>query len=519
MEIDRRSLLKIASASATALALVRPQVWQQGFAQEGATFAIGSLEEPGSLSALVQLPHHFPADAPQTLLFDSLTQLMPDGAVEPKLATGWDVSDDELTYTFTLNPDATFHDGTPVTADDVVFTFNAAKDPATNSSDEGLETVENVTALDEHTVEVRVSRVTPAFLATAGARGIVPKHVLEGTDIANDVFNREPVGSGPYRFVSYTPGESIMFEAVEDHYRGAAAIPRVEFRVITDQNVLITQIMSGELDYGLITPRNLEVLEGAGEVEIVEVETPRYFGLMPNFERPYWQDVKVRSAILGAIDRQGFVDQILLGSGTVLNANIAPASWAYTTEGVTEHPYDPEASAFALDEAGWVVGERGTREKDGTTLSFTVTLYSYDATLQQAMLLAQQNLAEIGVTMEIEMVEPGVFSERRDSGTYDALARIWNPVYDPDQAFLFKTGNFYGYSNPDVDAMFDEAVSTTDQEARRPIYEEIQRVLSEDVPNLFLYSENELHALSNSYSGLVAHPVNVFWNFSSWEIN
>lgn len=514
--INRRGFLQAASITAATVAVGYAVVPNRATAQDSSTFVIGSLEEPGSLSALIELPHHFPKDVPQTLLFDSLTQFMPDSTVAPKLATAWEVSDDELTYTFTLNPDAKFHDGIPVTAADVVFTFQAAMDPETNSSNEGLENIVGMEALDDHTVEITLGKVTPSFLAQGGGRGIVPKHVLEGKNIATDIFNREPVGCGPYRCVSYTPGEAIVFEAVEDHYRVVPTIPRVEFRVITDQNVLITQLMSGELSYGLITPRNLEVLEGAGEVEITEVETPRYFDMIPNFERPYWQESEVRTAILGAIDRQGFVDSILLGRGTVLDANVAPASWAYTTEGVTTHPYDPEASAAALNAAGWVPGENGIRAKDGVEITFTVTLYSYDATLQQAMLLAQQNLAEIGITMKIEMVEPGVFSERRNTASYDALTRIWNPVYDPDQASLFTSGNFSGYSNPEVDALFEEALSTTDQATRLPVYAQLQQVLSQELPHLFLYSENELHALASSVSGLTSHPVNVFWDLPTW---
>lgn len=516
--MHRRHFFKTASAAAATLVVGAAGSPNPATAQGSSTFVIGSLEEPGSLSALAQLPHHFPADVPQTLLFDSLTEFLPDSTIGPKLATAWEISDDELTYTFTLDPAATFHDGTPITAHDVVFTFEAILDPATNSSTEGLETVESVTAIDDHTVSVALSTITPPFLAQGGARGIVPRHVLEGKDIATDAFNQEPVGSGPYRLVAYTPGEGIVLEAVADHYRGAPAIDRVEFRIVTDQNVILTQLMSGELDYGLVAPRDLAVLEGADAVSVAEAPTPRFFDIIPNHDRPCWQEVEVRSAILGAIDREGIVSSILLGHGTVIDANVAPASWAYTTDGITTHPYDPDASAVALDAAGWTRKDDGIRAKDGVELAFTVTLYAYDQTLQQALLVAQQNLADIGVAMELETVESGVFSARRNEGDFDALARIWNPVYDPDQSGLLRTGNFYGYSNPEVDALCDEALATTDQAARFDTYAELQQVLSRDVPRLFLYSENELHAVASGVQGLAAHPVNVFWNFPAWTI-
>jgi len=208
-----------------------------------------------------------------------------------------------------------------------------------------------------------------------------------------------------------------------------------------------------------------------------------------------------------------------MGHGTAVNANVTPASWAYTTEGVSEHPFDPEASAAALEAAGWELGDNGVRVKDGTEFAFTMTLYSYDQTLQQSLLVAQQNLEEIGVKMQVEMVEPGVFDSRRSDRSFDAVSRIWNPVYDPDQSGLLKTGNWYGYSNEEVDTLCDEAVATTDQEKRLPVYHELQAVVSEDLPNLWLYSENELHILAAGVEGLGSHPVNPFWNISSWTIS
>lgn len=514
--MNRRTLLKSTSFAASAQVLNSAMTRVGAASQEEASFIIASLEEPGSLSALVQLPHHFPADVPQTLVFDSLTQFKPDGSVEPKLATSWEVSEDELTYTFMLNPDAVFHDGTPVTADDVVFTIEAIQDPATNSSNEGIETVVRAFADDAHTVTIELEQVTPHFLAQGGARGIVPKHLLEGKDIATDEFNQNPVGSGPYQMVSYLPGESIVFEAVANHYRATPDISRVEFRVITDQNVILTQLISGEIDYALAAPRDMAAFANSDALQIIEVETPRFFDIIPNYDRSYWQDLEVRTAILEAIDRDGIVNGILMGHGSVINSNVAPASWFYTEEGMTDHSYDPEMSAARLDAAGWEQGDDGIRQKDGERFQFTITLYSYDQTLQQALLVAQQNLADVGVDMQIEMVEPGVFSARRNDGSYDALARIWNPVYDPDQSALFKSGNWYGYSNSLVDELCDQGTATTDRDTRLPIYEELQRVFSEDLPHLWLYSENELHVLSTSIDGLAAHPVNVFWDLPSW---
>jgi peptide/nickel transport system substrate-binding protein len=483
-----------------------------------AQLVLGSLEEPASLSALVDLPHHFPEHAPQALLYDSLTQFMPDGSVRPKLAQKWGVSRDGLVYTFTLTPNAKFHDGMPVTAADVKFTFETALDPDTKSSDEGLEAVERVEALDARTVRVTLKTMTPWFLAKGGARGIVPKHLLAGRDLSRDLFNQKPIGSGPYRLFSFTPGQSIVLKAVPDFYRGPAKIPRLIFKVLPDQNVILTQLRAGEIQYALLQPRDLAAVQQARDLRVVESPTPRFYDLTLNFQRPYWQDRRVREAVLRAIDRESMVQKILLGHGQVVHANVTPASWAYTKD-VPTYPYDPTRARQLLDDTGWRPGADGIRQKDGVPLRFTVMLKNVDRTLEQVFVIAQQQLKQVGADCQIERVEPGVFPQRMRQGKFDALSRIWNPVYDPEQTSLLRTGNSYGgYSNPQVDALLAQGQATLDREKRKVIYGELQRLLSQDLARLYLFTENELHVVPAGLRGVTWHPVNIFWNAKDWAL-
>jgi len=480
---------------------------------------LGSLEEPPNLSALTDLPHHFPEHVPQTLLFDSLTQFMPDGTVLPKLAARWEVSKDGRVYTFTLVPNAKFHDGTPVTAEDVKFTFDAAKDPATKSSDEGLETVEKVEVLNPRTVRVTLSKLTPQFLAEGGARGIVPKHVLAGKDLATDPFNLKPVGSGPYRLVSFTPGQAIVFAAVPDFYRGAPKIERIVFKILPDQNVILTQLRAGEIQYALLQPRDLPVVEHTAGLRVVESPTPRFYDLTLNYQRPYWQDRRVREAILRGIDREAIVQKVLLGHGQVIAANATPASWAFSKD-VPTYPTDPDRAQQLLNEAGWRPGPDGIRMKNGVPLRFTVMLKNVDRTLEQVFVITQQRLKPLGVDLRIERVEPGVFPQRMRGGQFDALSRVWNPVYDPDQSNQLKTGNRYGgYSNPEVDALLARTLGTLDRAQRKQAYAALQRALSQDLARLYLFTENELHVVPAGLRGIQWHPVNIFWNLKDWTLD
>jgi len=500
-------------------AAAQPAATGQPAAKTGAAaqFVIGSLEEPGSLSPLADLPHHFPEHVPQTLMFDSLIQVLPDGAVGPKLAEKWDISPDGLTYTFTLTDKAMWWDGKPVTAEDVKFTIETALRPESRSSTEGLDTIASVDAPDARTVKIVLKRLVPMFLAQGGSRGIVPKHLLANEDMSKSEFNKKPVGSGPYKFVSWTPGQAIVMEANPTYFLGAPSIQRVVFKILPDQNVILTQLRSGELHYGLITPKDLKPVESITSIKVYDVPTLRFFDISPNYARPFFADQKVREAILFGIDRQGIVDKALLGKGAVVESNAAPTSWAYNPE-LPKRAYDPAKAKALLDGAGWLPGADGIRTKDGTRLSFGVMINSYDRTLEQALVVAQQNLKDVGVDLSIDRVEPGVFGSRRGKKEYDALARIWNPVYDPDQAGLIRTGNFYSYSNPEVDKLAADALATSNQAARKPIYQQLQTVLAADVARLWLYTENELHAVSANVSGMQPHPVNYFWNLRAWKV-
>lgn len=504
--------LGLCLATATSLSLGQPT------GTPANQLVLGSLEEPASLSALADLPHHFPEHAPQTLLYDSLTQFMPDGTVRPKLAQKWTISSSNLVYTFTLVPNAKFQDGTPVTAEDVKFTFDAAKNPDTKSSDEGLEPIEKVKVLNPRSVRVTLNEVTPWFLAKGGARGILPKHLLEGKDLSKDGFNQRPIGSGAYRLVSFTPGQSIVLEAMPGFYRGAAKIRRVIFKILPDQNVILTQLRSGEIQYALLQPRDLAAVQNTPGLRVVESPTPRFYDLTLNFQRTYWQDRRVREAVLTAIDREGIVQKVLLGHGQVVDTNATPASWAYNPD-VPRYPYDPARAKQLLDDAGWRPGADGVRAKGGLPLRFTVMIKNFDRTLEQFFVIAQQQLKEVGVDLQIERVEPGVFPQRMREGKFDALSRIWNPVYDPEQTSQLRTGNVYGgYSNSKVDALLSVTRATLDRAQRKRAYAELQRLLSQDLARLYLYTENELHVLPAGLRGVQWHPVNIFWNLKDWRL-
>jgi peptide/nickel transport system substrate-binding protein len=331
-----------AAANTTTLA---PATTQQVATASG-SLVIGALEEPPSMSPLVDLPHHFPEHIAQTMMFDSLLQFMPDGTLSPKLAQSYETSADKLTYTFKLDPKAKWWDGTPVTADDVVFTFKTLQDPKSGSSSEGVDGVGSVEAVDASTVKVTAKSFDPTLLPQMAARGIVPKVALAGKDIAADDFNKKPLGSGPYKFVKWEKGQYLQLEANSNYFLGAPKIAKVTIKFLADQNTMVQEFKSGAINYALLQPRDLGAVQPA---LLTENPTPRFYDITPNYKR-ILGELAVREAVLYGTNRDSIVQNILKGKGSVIEANVSPTgwSWAYNSDTV-KRPYDQDKAKKLLD--------------------------------------------------------------------------------------------------------------------------------------------------------------------------
>jgi len=473
------------------------------------------------MSPLIDLPHHFPLHIAQTMMFDSLIQYLPDGTIGPKLATSWTVSPDGKEYTFKLDPKAKWWDGQPVTADDVKFTFDTMNDDKSGSSNEGVDVVSKTEVLDPQTVKITIKQLTPFFLAQGGSRGIVPKHVLQGQDVAKSDFNRKPIGSGPFKFVSWQQGQAITMEANAEYFRGAPKIGRLVIKILSDPNLQLTQLRSGEIQYALLDPKDLPAAQQLPGFKLYENPTPRYFDISPNFAKQpdMFGNKDAMLGLLAGIDRQSIVDKVLGGHGKVVDSFIDQVSWAYNPD-TPKHPYDKARAQQLLASAGWTgKGSDGILTRNGKRFSFSVVINNFDSSLVQALTVAQQNLKDVGVEMKLDVVEPGIFDSRRSKGDFDAFSRVWNPVYDPDEASLNDTSGAHGYSNAQIDDLDKQALATTDQATRKKIYAQEQVILANDPARLWLYTQNELHFMSDKIQGVQLHPVNVFWNLKDWSIN
>ena len=479
-------------------------------------------KDPASLSLIGKTDRNAEILAAQ--ITDSLVRYDERMKLRPWLAESWEFSDDRLALTFRLRPGVRWHDGRPVTAEDVVFTVERLRDPATENrvwapEFRDLETIE---ALDPATVRARYSRATPDVLE--GWRvPVIPRHLAGADeDLLTGDFSRHPVGCGAFRFVSYTPGQQIVLEANDDHWNGRPAIDRLVFKIYPDQRTAYQALLTGDLDILVVTSALwTEALESEA-AERLEAFTYSSLSVWTVFwnqdgSNPFFTDPAVRQAMVLALDREPFIRSVVHGHARAGATSYHPDTpWA--SPDVEPWPYDPDEARRRLDEAGWRDRDGdGVRERNGTPFRFTLTMPAGSQRLaNQIAAWLQQSWAEVGVAAEIETLEWQALRERRNAGRFQALSFSLSFSPHPDHLELYhstarETGyNFYGLEDAEVDALLEEGRVTFDGEKRREVYHRLQRRLHELEPItcLFYFSSPVLH--DRRLRGVTPSPLG-FW--------
>ena len=422
-----------------------------------------------------------------TCVYDSLTWL-PLGASEPsmRLAESCTVSDDGLTYTFTLRDGPLFHNGEPVTAEDVLYSVELFRSAAALSS--YSYNIAGCESPDEKTVVITLSAPDPAFFENFNWCFVLPKAAHEE---AGGDFGTQPVGSGPYQMVSHTAGNRSELTAFPDYYRGEAAIKNCEVRVIPDAFTIATALETGEVHYSAdVSFEHIETLEESG---VVTCEVREALGCISAYgahsNAPY-DDVLVRKAISYAIDRD-MCNEIMYAGRGAINPTPLPSFTVEGPQNVEGYSYDPDRARELLAEAGYPDGE-GLRP---------LTIQTMDSFSGIAEVV-QANLAEIGITSEIEIMESNAFMSSAATGSVDLA--VWAAGLGSNPASwmsMFTTGgqmNFAHYSNTRVDELYAEAVANPDRDQRQELYSEIFRiVIDEDAAMIPTLGGCSCHVFSN----------------------
>lgn len=426
-------------------------------------------------------------------VFDTLVQPDENLEMQPALAESWEVSEDQLTWTFTLREGVTFHDGSEFTAEDVVYSYNRIiEEELSNAYRFGA--VSSVSAPDERTVVIEVSAPSPNLLSAIGGfkgMAIVSQENVESGEITDN-----PIGTGPFAFDSYSTGDSITLTANEDYWDGAPEVPGVTFRFITEGTTALADLTSGEVDWtDSIPAQQVAGLEGNADVEVGKVPSNDYWYLAPNGAKAPYDDVRVRQAIAYAIDREAIMQAATYGNATA-NQLAIPESSSWYTE-FSEYSLDPGRAQELLDEAG----------VEEATMDLLVTS-QYPETVSAAEVIAD-NLAEVGITVEIRTVDFATWLDEQSKGNFDMLMLGWLGNIDPDDFYYNQhhsegASNAQGYSNATVDQLLDEARSETDVEARQKLYDEAATTIAQEGSYIYLYNPDVIQAWSPALEGYEA---------------
>ena len=421
-------------------------------------------------------------------LFSSLVQFDEQLGLVPDLAENWTVSDDGLVYAFTLRDGLTFHNGDPLQAADIVYTYERTTDPDFASPHANkLALIESVDTPDDLTVEFTLSAPFAPFMAVAASRGPgraltpIPQRAFE--ELGEEQFDQTPVGCGPFAIVPETADLSSGFEltAFEGWYAGRPYLDAINVTIIAEPSSRISALEAGDVDMLDIVPTiGVAQLEGNPDITLVQTPGTSWNGLAMNYARPPWDNPEARMAVAKAIDRQALIDTALLGRANPSIGAIAPAfAWAYIPPEEQETP-----QTFNLEEARALAESAGIVGQAPTIMATSDT--------QRIAEVLRNQLSEIGLDVQFEQLQQAAWNERWTAGDFDWLTNGSVADADPDDGhwnFFHSEGpwNTHGYENPDVDELLEATRATGDQEERAALFQEIQAILQADVPYAFLH--------------------------------
>jgi peptide/nickel transport system substrate-binding protein len=458
---------------------------------------------------------------------------------EPELAEDWDISDDGLEYTFYLREDVTWHDGEGFDAEDVVFTYETHLDPETGSprTAQLSSRIDTIEAVDDYTVQFTLNMPASPFLQQDMVNYIVPEHVL-GEVAPGDLAAHEysigtegvTIGCGPFQFQEWVSGDHVTLVAYDDYYRGRPNIDQWIRRIVPDQTVLAQQIGTGEVDYGGVQESDYESLDQQEDINVTEFDTFNFtfYAYQLNPERTeLFQEPEVRQALVYGLDRESMVDAIRFGIGEVARGTMPVPSWAYNPDGLDrDYEYDPDRAREMLEEAGWVEGGDGIRERNGERFSFQLWTNAGNEIREQYVAVMQEQWREIGVEVRPQAEEWNAFLDRI-TGTRDfemfLVGFSWG--VDPHQNTMWHTDaaeggfNMNQYSNPEVDELLAQSLETTDQDERTEIYTEMQNILLEDVPSVILDFPQGIYGVNQRCHNIFPNDVAFTANAHEWWVD
>lgn len=481
-------------------------------APQGGTFVYNLDAEPTTLNPLTSTDLY--SRNVQAFVVEGLLERNTETyAWEPRLAEKWDISKDGKVFTFTLREGVTFHDGKPMTAEDVKFNFDAIFDNKypTAHLRPYYENIEKVEVVDPRTVKFTAKNVYFQNFDVCAELSVLPKHIY--SDSANKKLNKEMYGTGPYKIASYDKGTKLTLEknpnwwglkAGLDVDKGRFNFSKIVFKFVKEENVQIEMLKKGELDYlEMRSETYMKKTEGPEwGTKVIKVKTenisPKSYGFVGwNMRRQLFTDKRVRVAMTHLFNRQLIIDKFLYGMSLPATGPWYQQS-EYASKKVKPIPFDPKKGLALLKEAGWDdTDKNGVLDKtiDGKKVDFKFTLLTANSDTMKYFTIFKEDAKKVGVDIDIKLLEWNTFIKLVDERDFDAVAMGWSAVVNPDPKQIWHSAsdtaggsNFVGYKNPEVDKLIDDARATMDKKKRIPILQKVYEKIAEDAPYIFLFN-------------------------------
>lgn len=467
------------------------------------------------------------------LLFRGLTRTDKTGRAQPDLAESWSVTPDGLNYDFRLKEGQYWDDGTPVTAEDVLFTVGILQDPTVYNLPALSSLWQNVAAsqLDERTVRFTLSEPFSPFLDYTSI-GLLPRHVFANVppmEIATQL-NSTPVGNGPLKIAQMEANHILL--AANPYYSGKTPyLDGLDLRFYPDHPSIFAAFAAGEIDgISRVLAANMADAANREDLAIFSTAQPSYVNITLNLNNPnvaFFQDKAVRQALMYGLDRQTLIQTVAQGQGIIAHSPFLPDNWAYDPT-VRQYLYDPVTAQTLLQQAGWVDSDGdGVREKDGRPLQFV--LHTNDDPTRSALInQIAADWARIGVrAIPTSVTFAGLVNDLLAPHSFDAVLIGWENPGDPDPYPLWHSTqvegagqNYSAWSNEEADRVMEQARAALDENERRALYAQFQQIFSEEVPALLLYypvySYGVNTSVYNVQMGALNHPSQRFESFADW---
>jgi len=456
---------------------------------------------------------------------------------KPLLAESYEISPDQLTYTFHLRHDVKWQDGVPFTAEDVKFSYERIQDPKVDAAPlrNYFTNIKSCEILDPYTVRFTATERYFKTLECLGTDNlpIVPKHLLEKGDFNKNPFNRQPVGTGPYKFVRWKTGSEIVLERDDSYWGAKDHYPkRLVYQIISEPYVAAQLLKKGEIDIvdGMAPiqwERELAHARSASRLREIVYPYPAYSYLGFNLRQPIFSDIRVRHAIDLLIPRDEIMAKIYLNQYASKTAGYDPPASPNYNHDIAPTPYDPMQALQLLHEAGWQDDHGdGILHKSGQPLSFTLLYRSGSDSSQKSVELIQESLRHAGIDLKLSRIEGALMYEKVEDWKFDMVLAAWAlDIYsDPyqlwhsSQATQKKSSDFIGYANPAADKLIEAGRLEYDQEKRAVIYRQLQKVIHDDYPVCFLFNPHVILIVSDRFQNVKTFAPRPCFDITSWWV-